>query len=276
LNEGKYVMQDAMMSVQGFCKKIGPAFDKYMPAFKDPLYLGLKTYDDVNTCNTCTMMVGSTLAHRLGPSFNKYIEEFLSLLYENLNNPDVDRKIKISILATFGDVALAIKGDFISILKPVLEVVQNASGIGFDENNKDDLDWVDYVNLLRDTVLETYQSILHGLHEGGKISEFPGDSVQNILGLIQRITNDYKNSLEQKMVKGQQVHQSLLVEEGVMKMAASTLSDLVQFFGADLVQHLKQAQYLKDLLEISRHGKDPDTREAGEFLMQNLKKFGGS
>lgn len=272
LNPG-YVMQDAVMSVQGFCKKIGPSFEKYMGHFKPFLEWGLKNFEDISTCDVCTIMVGSTLWKEMGESFRlNHMEGLLAMLYDNLRNPAVDRKIKIRIIATFGDVALAIKWGFVPILRPVLEVVDKWSEVGFDDSNRNLDDWVDYVNELRDTVLETYQSILHGLHEGGKIADFPREHLASVIKLIGQIVNDYKNSVKQKK-DGSPT--STLVDENVVKMCASTLSDLVAFFGREMWQGLGNAGYVGDLIQIVNHGRDQDTREAGVFLQDSLKKYGG-
>jgi len=60
-------------------------------------------------------------------------------------------------------------------------------------------------------------------------------------------------------------------------MATSTLSDLIQFFRQDLVNFVRSSNtnFIEDLLTIASHGKKQETRDAGEFLRENLARYGG-
>ena len=69
-------------------------------------------------------------------------------------NGKVDRKIKAVIMPVFGDVALAIAGDFEKYLAPVLQMLSEASKtkLSADVTDPND-DGVDYLNSLREGVM---------------------------------------------------------------------------------------------------------------------------
>ena len=53
------------------------------------------------------------------------------------------------------------------------------------------MEWLDYVNNLRSTVLEAYISIAYGLSEGGQLQEFKG-WVNPVITLITAVVQDQK------------------------------------------------------------------------------------
>ncbi|KAL1776825.1 importin subunit beta-1, partial [Sigmodon hispidus] len=65
----------------------------------------------------------------------------MQLLIENLENENDHRSVKPQIL--FGDIALAIGGEFKKYLEVVLNILQQASQAQVD---KSDFDMLDYLN----------------------------------------------------------------------------------------------------------------------------------
>ncbi len=71
-------------------------------------------------------MVGD-VARALNIKLVPYCDEIVSLLLHDLQNPLLNRNVKPPILSCFGDVALAIGGEFGKYLSVVMNMLQQAS-----------------------------------------------------------------------------------------------------------------------------------------------------
>merc|ERR1719321_1351941 len=96
-----------------------------MPHFAQHLKTGLENYSDVKVCIVSLGMVGD-LARGLDSQFAAYCDTIFEIAFRHLQNPSVDRKIKVAIMTVFGDVALAIQGNFDKYLGPVVGMLQEA------------------------------------------------------------------------------------------------------------------------------------------------------
>ena len=85
-----------------------------------------------------------------------------------LRSPELNRSAKPLAVAVFADVAMALNGQFARYTQAVMEMLQQASTsvIGPDA----DEEVVDNINSLRESILEAYTGILHGLQEGKQLN----------------------------------------------------------------------------------------------------------
>lgn len=204
------------------------------------------------------LYVGNPFANMLGLVFAKYAEPLVQQLISNVHNKDVDRKIKLATIISLGDIALSLKSAFVPALDPVLQVLQMAGSTEISDIDLDNVDWVDYVNRLRESVLEAYISIMHGLNDGKEIGAFK-NSVNAVLLLISRIVNDYKRQV---------------VSNDVMKQACSALGDLVSFFQKELTAHLKNAPFVEDIVRFASSSSDTNVASSLNWLRTGLTKYG--
>lgn len=86
-----------------------------------------------------------------------YCDEIMTLLLENLGDNSVHRSVKPQILSVFGDIVLSIGPEFKKYLDIVLSTLAQASQCQVDRN---DFDMVDYLNELREGVLDAYTGII--------------------------------------------------------------------------------------------------------------------
>ena len=140
------VHEEALMAVGAIANATEAEFDKYMPHFRPFLSLGLSNYEEHQVCQVAVGVVGDicrSLEGRLLP----YCDEILGLLLKNLQSPKLNRNVKPPILSCFGDIALAIGGNFEKYMDVTMSMLQQASATEVD---MEDDDLVDYLHQLQE------------------------------------------------------------------------------------------------------------------------------
>lgn len=157
------VQEDALMAVSTLVDLLGDKFLKYMDAFKPYLYMGLKNHQEYQVCCASVGLTGD-ISRGLKMKILPYCDEIMTLLLENLGNANLHRSVKPQILSVFGDIALGIGPEFKKYLQLVIQMLMHASQVQIDKN---DFDMVEYLNELRESVLEAYTGIIQGLKGTG-------------------------------------------------------------------------------------------------------------
>ena len=119
--------------------------------------------------------------------------------------------------------------------------------------NVDSPDWVIYVNRLRESVLEPYSSIMHGLSEGGQIGSFK-NHVNAVLKLIQNIGDECRNYPPHGP-------NGKLVSNEVLRQACIVLLDMVLFFTCELISHLQRAPFSAEVINFAYDTGDQGSSE---------------
>merc|ERR1712050_222030 len=114
-------------------------------------------------------------------------------------------------MSCFGDIALAITGDFEKYIAPVVRMLHEASSTRLHHVPSPNEEWVEYLNSLREGVLEAYTGIIHGLRDANKLHLFK----DRVVGLLQFV---------------KEVSECQYVSEPVMKAAVGVVGDLVFVF----------------------------------------------
>jgi importin subunit beta-1 len=100
-------------------------FHPYLQAFLPFLAPALKAYDDPQLCSVAVGLIGD-ICRALGELSAGYCNMFMSTLLENLTSPVLDRNVKISVVACFGDIAMAIGPAFEPYLGATMTVLRQA------------------------------------------------------------------------------------------------------------------------------------------------------
>lgn len=246
---------EALGLASELARAIGANFECFMPHFAPQLKVGLENFEDVEVCLNATRVIGD-LCRALDDKIITYCDTFLQILYTNLQNTAVDRKIKAAIMPCFGDIALAITGQFEKYLAPVVKMLQEASITKVTDGPPDNEDWIDYLNLLREGVFEAYTGIIHGLRESGKLPLFK-EHVNGVLLFVEMTSTD------------------TTVSESVMKAAVGVVGDLVQAFQQELASHLGNAPFLVRLAEYASRSQDPRVKKDAQWLQGLLNQYRG-
>uniref|UniRef100_A0A8C1YGM9 Karyopherin (importin) beta 1 n=1 Tax=Cyprinus carpio TaxID=7962 RepID=A0A8C1YGM9_CYPCA len=240
------VQEDALMAVSTLVEVLGSDFLKYMEAFKPFLVIGLKNYAEYQVMLGLSCLFFCNLFH-----FIKFFFECISLQNEN-----VHRSVKPQILSVFGDIALAIGGEFKKYLDIVLDTLQQASQAQVD---KTDYDMVDYLNELREGCLEAYTGIIQGL-KGDQENVHPDvmlvqPRVEFILSFIHHIAEDEDRS------------------DGVVANAVGLIGDLCTTFGKDVMKLVEVRPQINELLSEGRRSKTSKTKTLATWATKELRKL---
>ncbi|CAG9767611.1 unnamed protein product [Ceutorhynchus assimilis] len=253
-NKSGGVQEDALMAVSTLVETLGEGFLKYMDAFKPFLYLGLKNHAEYQVCGTAVGLTGD-IFRALRFKALPYCDEIMTLLLENLGEPSVHRSVKPQILSVFGDIVLSIGAEFKKYLEVVLGTLAQASQAQVDRS---DFDMVDYLNELREGVLDAYTGIIQGLKGDGPTPSSEVAALEpHIPFIVQFIT-----------IVAQDTEHS----DGTVAVAAGIVGDLCTAFGPPMLPLLDLVP-INDMLAQGRRSRVGRTKTLATWASKELKKL---
>ncbi|XP_017043805.1 importin subunit beta [Drosophila ficusphila] len=248
------VQEDAFLAVSTLVELLGGQFAKYMPAFKDCLVMGLKNHQEYQVCCASVGLTGD-IFRALKDQMVPYSDEIMSVLMNNLSEPTLHRSVKPQILSAFGDIALSIGNHFLKYLSVVLEMLRAATTLQPDANN---YEMNEYVNELRESVLEAYTGIIQGL-KGVDQTAHPDvmhmePHLMHIITFIKRIAQEGD------------------VSDSMMASAAGFIGDLCTSFGPRLYPLLDDA-IITHFLSEGKRSKGQRTKMLCTWAAKEIKKI---
>lgn len=252
------LQEEALLLVAALANAVGAGFERFMPHFAPHLQVGLANFEDQQVCLMAVGVVGD-LCRALEGKMAAYCDTILETLYGNIVNGAVDRKIKAAIMSCFGDISMAIAGDFEKYLQPVVRMLQQASSTKITDGDGSSEEWVEYLNSLREGVLFAYTGIIHGLKESNKL-HLMKEHVNGVLLFVKDICED----------------ESGTVSESVMKAAVGCVGDCLFSFQQELAVHVAGAPFLNRLVAYSSTCSDQGIRNTATWLQGLLQRFAGA
>ena len=140
--------------------KIGKPFIRYMQHIQDFVLMGLRNKESREICESAITFIGFA-AGAVGEDLSQFIQPIMQSLFVLLQSPDTPRSVKPKVISVFSEIALAINGHFEMFVGHVLGTLMEAGKLSYNDDS--DEDFIEYVNLLRETIFEAYTGILHGL-----------------------------------------------------------------------------------------------------------------
>ncbi|XP_013168387.1 PREDICTED: importin subunit beta-1 isoform X1 [Papilio xuthus] len=255
-NAGKAggVQEDALMAVSTLVEVLGEGFLKYMDAFKQYLYVGLKNHQEYQVCIAAVGLTGD-ICRALKSKVLPYCDEIIYLLLENLGDPSIHRSVKPQILSVFGDIALSVGPDFAKYFDVVMQMLLQASNAQVDRN---DYDMVEYLGELRESVLEAYTGIIQGLK--GSTGEVRSDvalvepHVPAIVNFMRLVASEPERT------------------DGHMSVIAGLTGDLCTVFGLRVLP-LLETPVLLELLKSARLSRTPRTKTLATWATKEIRKL---
>jgi len=161
--------EDALLVVSLVAEHTKTNFSKYMDALMPFLLRELGNSIASQVCIVALDVVGE-LSRNLEKQLVPYCNSLFEVLFRDLQNPDLHRDVKPHIFSTFGDIAMAIGGDYQPYLEYsmgfMVEASQAAIAIAQQINEGNDDETIfEYLKQLRESILEGYTGIIQGIRE---------------------------------------------------------------------------------------------------------------
>jgi len=122
------ILEDAFLAVGALTTALESEFGRYLETFAPYLFSALANHEEYQLCSIAVGLIGD-ICRSLGPQSATYCNEFMSTLLQNLQSPVLHRNVKPAILSCFGDIALAIEGQFGNYLDVTMNVLAQACTI---------------------------------------------------------------------------------------------------------------------------------------------------
>jgi len=178
--------EEALMATGALADKLLSDFGKYLSHFINPFLINcLENFEAYQVCSTAVGVVGD-LCRDVETQILPFCDQIVTALLQMLQNASLHRSVKPPVLGCFGDIALAIGAGFEKYLQVTLMMLLQASGTQAPD---DDEEMIEYINTLREGILEAYTGIVQGLKDGGKV-EIIIPYIEAIFGFIELLYND--------------------------------------------------------------------------------------
>lgn len=184
-NKGSNIQEECFSAISAISDVMEADFAKYMDALTPLLLAGLKNFSAFQVCIVAVGTVGD-ISRNIEGLIQPYCDSIMSVLIECLKDQSIHRNVKPPVLSCFGDIAMAIGGAYQPYMQLSMMMLMQAGSTKV-ENVDDDI--IDYLNMLRESVLEAYVGIIQGLRDGNCLQEF-GQYVPPILRFLSEIVQD--------------------------------------------------------------------------------------
>lgn len=238
------VHEEALMAIGAVADKVEQLFVKYMDHIKQPLFDGLRNAQEHTVCSVA-VNVTCDVTRAVGPQFMPWGDEVMKILLTHLQNGAVERTVKPHIISCIGDIAIAIGGNFDRYMRFVIPMLIAAAGTNYPA---DDWDNIDYMEQLRESIIEAFSGILLGLSQDSKVQLFVQEAglVQAIVALFGLIADDGSAT------------------ERLLRNSSGLILDLVRLVGAPIIQTLRVPAVEKIIQESMSDGNEPETVRNGK------------
>ncbi len=159
----KRVTENGLIALSGLINGIG---ERINPSeFGKYVVFALSGKDD--ECAKLACGIVSDLANALRHNIQQYLLDFVPNLISILKDADHTREAKLSAIVALGDLAMNAGESFcIQFLPDVLKILESAAAKSLTYvREEDDADLAEYLKKLRETLVESYTTIVHGVND---------------------------------------------------------------------------------------------------------------
>ncbi len=241
--------QEAFLAVGAIADALEKSFERYLSQIHAIIMGGLRNRDQYYVCVSAVGCFGD-ITRAVEKSIFPYCDDVMTALLENLQDPHLDRSVKPKVLSCFGEIALAIEGNFEKYLDVTLTMLQQAAQTKAPD---DDDDAIEYVNELREGILDAYEGIIHGLKESGK-QHLLVKWHEPFIGFLENMTADSNK------------------DDDLLKLTIACLGDYTDALGTK-VPGLLQKPFVQVLLEQGQKSQDANVQDMYKFTKHVFDKL---
>ena len=180
----------------------------------------------------------------------QFVDQIFQLLLQALQQPKLENEVKPLIIQSFTDISIAIGVYYEKYLDITMTVLQYAASTQVDTSNED---LVDYLTTLRESILESYISIVQSLGQE-KIHKISDESISYLMKFIEFLWNDLN-----------------VRTSGIVQQIINIIGDLASIVGSRLTKFFQDIPSLTKIVEHCRKtSKNARIKEAGEHAYRLL------
>ncbi|CDF33511.1 unnamed protein product [Chondrus crispus] len=254
MNGSAAAIEEALLAVGALAEAAGKEFNRYMPHFMPTLQHALSNIAHHQICAIAVSVVAE-LCRALGKELFAYSDNIVFLLLEALKSKSLVRSVKPPILSCFGDIAMAVKGNFENYLDQVMNCMKQAAESSVQVNVlPDDFDTQEWLLLLRESIFEAYIGIINGLRDEGK-QELLTPHREWIVGFSEWIV--------------QGAAQGGAFPDEMIKPIAGVMGDLVDAVPSTK-EHVARNAWLANLVDRGSQSTDERTKETAKWAWATI------
>lgn len=209
---------------------------------------GLQNSDAYQVCAVAVGLVGD-ICRAIEGRIQPYCNDIMSALMQSLHNQTLHRSVKPPVISCFSDIALAIGAAYEPYLQVSLMMMMQASQTRAPEHDED---FIEYVNQLREGILEAYTGIIQGLAEGGKMNLLL-PYVEAIFQFLELISTEGHYDM------------------GVLGKSIGLIGDLATCAGSTVGRYLNQP-FVQALLQAGRTCNDNTIQGTTAWATESVQK----
>ncbi|KAJ3228362.1 karyopherin beta [Clydaea vesicula] len=162
------VMEDVFLTVGSIAAATEKDFLRYMDPFSEFLYAALQNHEEHAMCSVAVGTVGD-ICRALSELALPYCDNLMHALVLTLQSEAVLPEIKPIIISCFGDIALAIGGNFENYLGGCMSILNQAAKSSLHIENED-YSLMEFNGSLKESIVEAYVGIVQGMKSGNNVN----------------------------------------------------------------------------------------------------------
>lgn len=190
---GARAKAEAITGIGYLVAAIEDAFLPYAEKIAPGLIFCISCVQEPELCKAALIAIGNIAnVPALSGVLQAYMGKIIPTMSAALTAPEIPQDLRPVILSTYGEIALFMGNAFQPFLADLVQVLAQASAVSV---NVDDDDQVDYINMLRSSVLETFTSIIQSVD-----AAMVAPHVRLILDSVYSICNDYEANYDVTLI----------------------------------------------------------------------------
>jgi len=244
------ILEDAFLCVGAMASTLEGDFQNYVGAFLPYLSNALNAHEEYTLCSIGVGLIGD-ICRALGERATPYAQGFMEALMNNLRSSVLHRSVKPPILSCFGDIALAVGPQgFEPFLEATMTVLAQAGSMKADPTN---YDIVEYVNTLREAILEAYTGVVSAFKQTPRSAALV-PYLESVFGFLRIAMQDVDRT------------------EGIVKAGVGLLGDLASEFQKGEIKQPLQEDWVQEAIKVARtRGSGSETRQVAKWAKEMVR-----